>query len=208
VLSGRGARRIPRQTSTTPSCWPPGRGEHHRRDAQDRRPPADRGVRPPRRSSLRTRTSPGSPGRSSRESSPGPSPTCARWSGWSRTATWTGRWSAPARLVSDPGKGEYPGAGPAFPPPGGGKIARADVAPLHRQPRLTSASYIRECPAPSPTDSRAPTGFCPQAFPGHRRPKGKKRYGEQEPPAPVRPKKDFKKPRTATWTVVAEWSRR
>jgi uncharacterized protein YbjT (DUF2867 family) len=51
----------------------------------------------------------------------------------------------PTRLVSDPGKGEYR-VRAGFPPPGGGKIARADVAHFIGT-ALTSASYIRECPA-------------------------------------------------------------
>jgi putative NADH-flavin reductase len=51
----------------------------------------------------------------------------------------------PARLVSDPGKGEYR-VRADFPPPGGGKIARVDVAHFIAT-ALTSASYIRECPA-------------------------------------------------------------
>jgi uncharacterized protein YbjT (DUF2867 family) len=51
----------------------------------------------------------------------------------------------PTRLVNDPGKGEYR-VRADFPPPGGGKIARADVAHFIGT-ALTSASYIRECPA-------------------------------------------------------------
>jgi len=51
----------------------------------------------------------------------------------------------PTRLVNDPGKGEYR-VRADFPPPGGGKIARADVAHFIGA-ALTSASYIRECPA-------------------------------------------------------------
>ena len=51
----------------------------------------------------------------------------------------------PARLVSDPGKGEYR-VRADFPPPGGGKIARTDVAHFIGT-ALTSASYIRESPA-------------------------------------------------------------
>jgi hypothetical protein len=54
-------------------------------------------------------------------------------------------------LVNDPGKGEYR-VRADFPPPGGGKIARADVAHFIGI-ALTSGSYIRESPA-SPTDSR------------------------------------------------------
>ena len=50
----------------------------------------------------------------------------------------------PTRLVSDPGKGEYR-VRADFPPPGGGKIARADVAHFIGA-ALTSASYIRESP--------------------------------------------------------------
>ena len=49
------------------------------------------------------------------------------------------------RLVNDPGKGEYR-VRPDFPPPGGGKIARADVGHFIGT-ALTSASYIRESPA-------------------------------------------------------------
>src|SRR5258707_571367 len=48
----------------------------------------------------------------------------------------------PARLVSDPGKGEYR-VRADFPAPGGGKIARADVAHFIGA-ALTSATYIRE----------------------------------------------------------------
>jgi putative NADH-flavin reductase len=51
----------------------------------------------------------------------------------------------PTRLVSDPGKGEYR-VRADFPPPGGGKIARADVADFIGA-ALISASYIRESPA-------------------------------------------------------------
>src|SRR5580704_5495161 len=51
----------------------------------------------------------------------------------------------PTRLVNDPGKGEYL-VRADFPPPGGGKIARADVAHFIAT-ALTSASYIREAPA-------------------------------------------------------------
>jgi putative NADH-flavin reductase len=49
------------------------------------------------------------------------------------------------RLVNDPGKGEYR-VRADFPPPGGGKIARADVAHFIGT-ALTSASYIHESPA-------------------------------------------------------------
>lgn len=48
-------------------------------------------------------------------------------------------------LVNDPGKGEYR-VRADFPPPGGGKIARADVAHFIGT-ALASASYIRESPA-------------------------------------------------------------
>ena len=51
----------------------------------------------------------------------------------------------PTRLVNDPGKGEYL-VRADVPPPGGGKIARADVAHFIGT-ALISASYIRECPA-------------------------------------------------------------
>jgi putative NADH-flavin reductase len=51
----------------------------------------------------------------------------------------------PTRLVSDPGKGEYR-VRADFPPPGGGKIARADVADFIGT-ALISARYIRESPA-------------------------------------------------------------
>ncbi|HEX9537358.1 MAG TPA: NAD(P)H-binding protein [Streptosporangiaceae bacterium] len=49
------------------------------------------------------------------------------------------------KLVNDPGTGEYR-VRADFPPPGGGKIARADVAHFI-DTALTSASYIRESPA-------------------------------------------------------------
>ena len=51
----------------------------------------------------------------------------------------------PTRLVNDPGKGEYR-VRAGFPPPGGGTIARADVAHFIGT-ALTSARYIRESPA-------------------------------------------------------------
>lgn len=51
----------------------------------------------------------------------------------------------PTRLVNGPGKGEYR-VRTDFPPPGGGKIARADVAHFIGT-ALTSAGYIRESPA-------------------------------------------------------------
>jgi putative NADH-flavin reductase len=51
----------------------------------------------------------------------------------------------PTRLVNDSGKGEYR-VRANFPPPGGGKIARADVAHFIST-ALISASYIRESPA-------------------------------------------------------------
>ena len=49
------------------------------------------------------------------------------------------------RLVNDPGTGEYR-VNADFPPPGGGKIARADVAHFIAA-ALTAGSYIRESPA-------------------------------------------------------------
>ena len=51
----------------------------------------------------------------------------------------------PARLTSDPGKGEYR-VRADFSPPGGGKIARADVAHFIGT-ALTSATFIRQSPA-------------------------------------------------------------
>jgi len=59
--------------------------------------------------------------------------------------TWTGRWSARPGWSTILGKGEYR-VRAGFPPPGGGKIARADVAHFIGTV-LTSASYIRESPA-------------------------------------------------------------
>ena len=50
-----------------------------------------------------------------------------------------------SRLVNDPGTGEYR-VRADYPPPGGGKIARADVAHFIAA-ALTSGSYLRESPA-------------------------------------------------------------
>ena len=49
-----------------------------------------------------------------------------------------------SRLVNDPGKGAYR-VRADYPPPGGGKIARADVAHFMAT-ALTSATYIRQSP--------------------------------------------------------------
>ena len=65
---------------------------------------------------------------------------------------------SPTRLVSEPGKGEYR-VRADFPPPGGGTITQADVAHFIGT-ALTSASYIRECPALA-YRLAAPTGFRP-----------------------------------------------
>jgi putative NADH-flavin reductase len=51
----------------------------------------------------------------------------------------------PARLVNEPGKGEYR-VRAGYPPPGGRKIARADVARFIAA-ALTSATYVRQSPA-------------------------------------------------------------
>jgi putative NADH-flavin reductase len=51
----------------------------------------------------------------------------------------------PARLLNDPGRGEYR-VRPDYPPQGGAKIARADVA-LFIHTALTTTTYIHESPA-------------------------------------------------------------
>jgi putative NADH-flavin reductase len=51
----------------------------------------------------------------------------------------------PARLLNDPGKGDYR-VRADYPPEGGAKIARADVA-LFMHTALTAGTYIRQSPA-------------------------------------------------------------
>jgi putative NADH-flavin reductase len=53
----------------------------------------------------------------------------------------------PPRLVNDPGTGEYR-VRADYPPPGGSKIARADVAHFIAA-TLTAGSYLRQSPSPA-----------------------------------------------------------
>jgi len=114
-------------------------------DAQDRRPPADRGVRRRGVHPLGPRTVRDPPAGSSRESSPGPSRTCARWSGGCQASDLTGPW--PPAALHDPGKA-ITGSGAGFRAARRRQIARADVAPSSHRAHLGHYKSPSEWPGP------------------------------------------------------------